>query len=86
MNKPSWESDQSAYILEAIVQVAQELNFKPETQADLALWLENNYPRIIEVAILNQRNILNRVFSDEKVSNKISEMISNCIYSKINPQ
>ena len=85
MNKPSWESDQSAYILEAIVQVAQELNFKPETQADLALWLENNYPRIIEAAILNQRNLINKVFGDEKVSNEISEIISTQVYSKINP-
>ena len=86
MSKPSLESDQSAYLLEAIAEVAKELNFKPQTQAELALWLENNYPRIIEVTIINQRNIINRVFGDEEVLNEISEIISNCVYSKINSQ
>ncbi len=86
MNKASLESDQLAYLLEAIEQVAKELNFKPQTQAELALWLENNYPRIIEVTILNQRNIINRVSSDEEVLNEISETITNRVYSKVNPE
>ena len=86
MSKPSLESDQSAYLLEAIAEVAKELNFKPQTQAELALWLEDNYPRIIEVTILNQRNLVNRVFGDEEVSNEISETITNRVYSKVNPE
>ncbi|MDJ0648259.1 MAG: hypothetical protein QNJ60_06075 [Xenococcaceae cyanobacterium MO_188.B19] len=86
MNKPSLESDQSAYLLEAIAEVAKELNFKPETQADLALWLESNYSRIIEAAIFNQRNLINKVFGDEEVLDKISEIISTQVYSQINPE
>ncbi len=86
MNAPSLESDQLAYLLEATVQIAKELNFKPQTQAELALWLEDNYPRIIEVTILNQRNLVNRVFGDEEVSNEISETITNRVYSKVNPE